>query len=200
MSPPRKKTTPPAKTPSPGVDTTADDLAEAGPDNVEKIRDIIFGGQMRDYDRRFSRLEERVLKETSDLRSEITRRLQELEDFAKQEFEAVAGRITEEQVERANANKLLSRDLGKLSDQVDKKTAKLDDRIAKSSSDLRQRILDQSKGLTKELRENYEKLSQLMQEEVDTLQGDKLDRTVLAGLLTDMALRIQEDGGGGEGS
>ena len=86
MSPPRKKTTPPAKTPSPGVGTTADDLAEAGPDNVEKIRDIIFGGQMRDYDRRFSRLEERVLKETSDLRSEITRRLQELEDFAKQEF------------------------------------------------------------------------------------------------------------------
>jgi hypothetical protein len=200
MSPRKKKTTAPTKKPGPGVDTEAADVAAEGPEDVDKIRDIIFGGQMRDYDKRFSRLEERVLQETSDLRSEITRRLQELEDFVKEEFEEIAGRIAEEQVVRADATKLLSKDLGKLSDRTDKKTAKLDERLAKASSDLRQRILDQSKGLTKELRENYEKLSQLVQEEVDTLQGDKLDRTVLAGLLTEMALRIQEEGAGGEGS
>ena len=30
--------------------------------NVDKIRDILFGNQMRDYEKRFARLEERVTK------------------------------------------------------------------------------------------------------------------------------------------
>ena len=33
---------------------------EAG--NVDKIREILFGGQMRAYDKRFSRLEDRLAK------------------------------------------------------------------------------------------------------------------------------------------
>ena len=42
--------------------------SEAG--NVDKIREILFGGQMRAYDRRFTRLEERLAKESADLREE----------------------------------------------------------------------------------------------------------------------------------
>ena len=41
-------------------------LEGEGPGNVDKIRDILFGSQMRDYDSRFSRFEERLLKETID--------------------------------------------------------------------------------------------------------------------------------------
>ena len=40
------------------------------PGNVDKIRDILFGSQMRDYDKKFARIEERLLKETADLREE----------------------------------------------------------------------------------------------------------------------------------
>ena len=39
--------------------------------SVDKIRDIIFGNQMRDYDTRFSRLEERLIGEVKDLREEF---------------------------------------------------------------------------------------------------------------------------------
>ena len=41
--------------------------------NVDQIRDILFGGQMRDYERRFEELEERMKRET-----ERNRRLQAL--------------------------------------------------------------------------------------------------------------------------
>src|SRR6187551_111575 len=34
--------------------------------NLDKVRDLLFGGQMRDYDRKFARLEERLVKETAD--------------------------------------------------------------------------------------------------------------------------------------
>lgn len=35
-------------------------MAAAAGGNVDKIRDILFGGQMRDYDRRFARVEDRI--------------------------------------------------------------------------------------------------------------------------------------------
>ena len=37
--------------------------------NVDKIRDILFGGQMRDYEQRFARVEEETAKELNRLRN-----------------------------------------------------------------------------------------------------------------------------------
>ena len=37
---------------------------------VDKIRDLLFGNQMQDYDRRFSKLEERFLQRFKDIESE----------------------------------------------------------------------------------------------------------------------------------
>ncbi len=39
-----------------------------GAGNVDRIRDILFGSQMRDYETRFSRLEETVARETTEIR------------------------------------------------------------------------------------------------------------------------------------
>ena len=44
------------------------------PGNVDKIRDILFGSQMRDYETRFARLEETLSKEASELRESTRRR------------------------------------------------------------------------------------------------------------------------------
>ena len=42
---------------------------------VDKIRDLLFGNQMQDYDRRFSKLEERFLQRFKDIESETARNL-----------------------------------------------------------------------------------------------------------------------------
>ena len=61
------------------ADTT--EPAAAGTGNLEKVRDILFGHQMREVDRRFVRLEERIIKETRDLRDDMKRRLDALEAY-----------------------------------------------------------------------------------------------------------------------
>lgn len=35
---------------------------QAGGGNLDKVRDILFGTQMRDYEKRFNRMEERFMK------------------------------------------------------------------------------------------------------------------------------------------
>src|SRR5215813_12449769 len=65
----------------------ADDGREG--QNVDKIRDILFGAQMRDYDKRFARLEDRLMKDAEALRDEMRKRLDALESYVKQEAEAL---------------------------------------------------------------------------------------------------------------
>jgi hypothetical protein len=38
--------------------------------NIDKIRDILFGSQSRDFERRFTRMEDRMIKEISDMRDD----------------------------------------------------------------------------------------------------------------------------------
>ncbi len=60
---------------------SAADLAGGG--NLDKVRDILFGGQMRDYEKRFNRLEDRLVKECSSIRDDIKKRLDSLEMYVK---------------------------------------------------------------------------------------------------------------------
>ena len=39
--------------------------------DIDKVRDILFGNQMREVERRFARLEERLIKETIDLKEDL---------------------------------------------------------------------------------------------------------------------------------
>ena len=78
----------------------ADAEAAAG-GNLDKVRDLLFGGQMRDYDRKFARLEERLVKETADLRDEVKKRLAALEAYMKAEVESLSDRLRAEQDGRA---------------------------------------------------------------------------------------------------
>src|SRR3954452_3450629 len=71
-----------------------------GGENLDKVRDILFGSQMRDTDKRFARLEERVAKELSDVRDESRKRLDALETFIKREVQSLLDRIKKEESQR----------------------------------------------------------------------------------------------------
>ena len=58
---------------------------------VDKIRDLLFGNQMQDYDRRFSKLEERFLQRFKDIEAETARSLSAFESNGKKQVE-LAGR------------------------------------------------------------------------------------------------------------
>src|SRR5712692_10300209 len=78
--------------------------------NVDKIRDILFGSQMRDYEKRFARMEDRLAKDAAALREDLKKRFDALESFAKQEIESVGQRLKGEKSERLEALKELSRE------------------------------------------------------------------------------------------
>src|SRR6476660_4864123 len=140
---PKKRTTMinPTELPEPAVANGSIDESQ----NVEQIRNILFGSQMRDYDGRFQKLEERLTREAEELRTDLQKRLDALEAFMRGESESLANRLGTEQAERSQATERLGRDLGETTRHFEEKITKLDGHMAKETREVRQQLLDQSK-------------------------------------------------------
>ena len=161
--------------------------------NIDKIRDIIFGNQMRDYEKRFGRLEDRLLKESSELRDELKRRFEQLEAYTRTEFEAMAEQLKNEQTERSSAEHTLTQTLSELGRTTEKRAVQLDEQAVKNARDLRQQLLDQAKQLSEELRLRVDNLAATLDREAQQLRTDKTDRAALAALFTEMAMRLTDE-------
>lgn len=187
--PNRPQPVPKPAPPGDGKAVAADDTGG----NIEKVRDILFGTQMRDTDRRFSRLEDRLAQESADLKEEVRKRLSALEQFVKQETESLAERIKAEHDSRTDATKELSREARDATKAFEKRTGALDDQIGKVQRDLRQQILELHQRLTDDLRQKVDEVLMRLGQEAAELRHDKADRATIAALLTEMALRLNNE-------
>jgi hypothetical protein len=161
--------------------------------NVDKIRDILFGSNMREYEKRFARLEERLTKSSDALREDLKKRFDSLETFVREEMESLNQRLKTEKSERAEGLKELSRESRDSSKVLEKKLSQLEDQLSSAQGDLRSRILDQSKTLSNQIQKSQEELESALEHEAATLRTDKTDRAQLADLFTEMALRLKDE-------
>ncbi|HKZ03663.1 MAG TPA: hypothetical protein VJ180_15580 [Pyrinomonadaceae bacterium] len=161
--------------------------------NVDKIREILFGGQMRDYEKRFSRLEERLLKESAELREETKRLFSTLEIFIKKEIEALTEAMNAERHNREGTISLLSRELHETRDSLAAKLQQSVELTTRAQRDLRQQILDQSRGLAEEMRRKYDELSATLTHDIDELRQEKTDRAALSALFREVAMRLNNE-------
>lgn len=173
--------------------TNAKTLTAEDGGNIDKVRDILFGGQMRDYERRFIKLEERLLQETSELKDEVRKRLAALEQFMKQEAASLADRIKTEHEERTDATKDLAREQRESAKAFEKKAGALDDSIGKAQRELRQQLLELQQRMSDEVRQKIDDVLARLTQEANELRNDKTDRAALASLLTEMALRLTNE-------
>jgi len=164
----------------------------AEPGNVDKIRDILFGSNMRDYEQRFARLEEALKKESSDLRETSRRHLESLETFVHKEFAALEARLNTEREERTESHSRLAADLSSASSSIHKKIGEIESHEAHAKREIRNDLLQQSKELTDAIRGKGEELIALLERRAQELQHAKTDRAALAGLFNEVALRLTD--------
>src|ERR1019366_7137838 len=96
-------------------------VLRGGAGNVDKIRDFLFGSHMRDYESRFARLEETLIKETLEIRETNKSRFPQPESYLKKEFETVQTRLKAGRDERSASASQLSRELKKLNEALSRR-------------------------------------------------------------------------------
>ncbi|MEO7965246.1 MAG: hypothetical protein ABIT38_15170 [Gemmatimonadaceae bacterium] len=164
--------------------------------NVDKIRDILFGAQMRDYDRRFSSLEDRLLQEAATLRDEVARRLSAADQFVRNELDDLSSRLTTEQRERTQALREAMDALTTVNRELSERIAALAEQSAQQHRELRQALAEQHRTLDDEGGRRHQELATAIRRESADLRNAKTDRTALAAMFAEFAhrLSIEPDG------
>ena len=160
---------------------------------VDRIRDILFGSQMRDYDDRFQRLDERLTREAAETRGDTQKRLEALENFIKGALESVSNRLNAEQSERGSAVEKLARDLAETARALELATKNLGEHADRELHALRQQLLDQSKALGDEIREKHGQVKADLDREAEQIRGAMTHREGLAEMLSEVALRLKNE-------
>ena len=181
----------PAATSQP--DDTAIPQENLGMENLAKVRDILFGAQMRAYDKRMTRLEEHLAKELAELKEDTKKRLASLEMFAKRENESLLERLNNEAAQRGGGLKGLRRELEQTAETFGQQTAQLNEQLAKSERMLNQHILDQTHSLRDQVQEKYAALEGVLERELQTLRANAADRAELGSYLMEMGLRLRNE-------
>lgn len=161
--------------------------------NVDRIRNILFGSQMRDYDGRFQRLEERLVREAAELRLDVQKRLESLEGFMKGEVESMTNRVRTEQSERGQAIEKIGRDLAEMAKGLEGKVSNVDAQAAKDIRELRQQLLDHSKALSADIKEKHDQIKVGLDHETQQIRSSMTGRETLAEMLQEIALRLKNE-------
>ena len=168
--------------------------ADAGAErNVDQIRDILFGGQMRDYERRFEEFGQRLEAEMARLREAQDKRIAQVERRLDEQFEKLGKQVRQEIGDRTKA--------------VDD----LESRVQQSARTARGEINGALDAFERELAATDERLRDAIAELGSTLQAraseanaavarssaelrsEKLGREDMSALLTELALRLKGD-------
>jgi uncharacterized protein YicC (UPF0701 family) len=164
----------------------------AGPaGNVDRIREILFGPQIREYGQRLARIEEHLSQETTELKSEVRRRLEALEGYARQEVKDWNERLRTERDERSASGDRLSQTLASSIKSLENRLTESDERTSTALRELRQLTFERIKSMVDDFTTQMDTVQSSQNRHLEELRGHSIDRFAFASLLTELALRVQ---------
>ncbi len=159
--------------------------------SVDRIRDIIFGPQMRDYEQRFQGLEERLLREAADLRRHVDERFEALHQQMAEEVASLSSHLDEERKARSQSDSELVKELRTLNAALEKKMEDQGGLTHTNFEQLKAQLADNTSQLSKEILAQGDQLTKRINQEVQDLRSAKTDRATLASLLEQIASKLQ---------
>jgi hypothetical protein len=168
--------------------------ADGGADrNVDQIRDILFGGQMRDYERRFNDLNARLEAELARMREAQDKRLAQIDKRVDDQLEKL-GKLLRQEIQDRNRSiddveSRLQQASRTARGEVATALESHGQELAAADERLRAALADLHKATTARAGETEAALTRMSAE----LRGEKVGRDDLAALLTEFALRLKGD-------
>ena len=164
--------------------------AEAQPESLDKVRDILFGGQMRAVETRLQGLEERLRSEHEALRSDFAKQVGSLDSFIRSEVQLLTERLAAERSKRTEELKSLAAEIKEAIRALEKRHVKLEEAANLADAGLRDQLLLQSEAASSELARLGERLTTELTRSHDELKSTKTDSAALAGFLSELAARV----------
>jgi len=166
-------------------------MSEKNANNVDQIRDLIFGNQIKDFEAKFSQLnhmltamEEKITKTLSESHAKLQRETERSLEVLEKKIDNLSSSTQRERVKLKELINTTDENLHEqLKNQKDEFVTKL--KIMKENvSDDSQKMSDSISAMQREIHTTLNK-------ELSTLSDDKLSRDSMAQMLLDVAMKIQ---------
>jgi vacuolar-type H+-ATPase subunit E/Vma4 len=166
-------------------------MSNTNVNNVDQIRDIIFGSQIKDFEEKFAKLENSMHMMESSIKKAFNEAHTKLQRETERSLEALEKKIdnlsNSTQRERAKLKDLIDTTdetlQMQLSDQKDEFTTKL--RI------LKENVSDEQNKLVENMNSMKREIENLLKNNLDRLSDDKLSRDSMAQMLLEVAMKIK---------
>ena len=185
-----------------GGPATADEqLQGLGGGNLNQVQDLLFGNQLREIEYRFGLLEEKVhlmedaqtaaLKKAVDtletrIATERDEHSQALKRSRRQHDDAMASLRTEFDKQ--------SRELSELTRKMDSRNKAIEEDIEEARKVMGDKLDSRAKGLNDDISRVVSQVNSTLDQAVDRLHDQKVDRAALSEWMMEMALRLTNQG------
>lgn len=164
--------------------------ADAG-NNIDQVRDILFGTQMREYSGRLDRLE----SELSSLRSELHERIDQNRNTVMIELralqETLEKRLKSLDHVRQEEAESIRQSVGRVGQKLSTSTQQLDEALNIQVAGVRRDLLESKDMLHDAMRTLRTQMTESLEQHVTKLQGTKVSRDDMAEALMELALRLK---------
>lgn len=154
----------------------AEPSAEGEASGLERLREILVGGYLRETEKRSERFERHFSEEASNTRREIMQRVDAMESRIQDEIAALEERFREERNSRV------------------KDTQRLNESLERIEKDLRRQAHEQVKALADDLARVRGEIVSRIDHDRRAVDDGKVDRTMLASMLADLISRLSQTG------
>lgn len=172
--------------------------AQSEEGSLDKVRDILFGAQSRDIEKRFTALEDRLLQESGCLREDLTKSVEDLKTHMNQEIQGLVGKLQQEQDRRVAAIQDMGQTVKAVESQISKRIVELTEHASNQFQAMSAEMQQQKHELIEQDQEAMSRMESQFQQAVNELKVEKTDRAGLAEMLMDVALRLKVGGQGTE--
>ncbi|MCK5872331.1 MAG: hypothetical protein KAG26_05855 [Methylococcales bacterium] len=157
---------------------------EDGGQNINKIRDILFGTEMRKNDSRFDSLEAHFNQESVHLRADMEQRMEAIETLIRAEFETLTNKLQSEKKERQESLLAVDVSLKTADVLLNTRIGELETRSLDEIRKLRHQAHEDIKNVRHNLQKLRDENQALMEKELDILRKTKIDKASIAALFS----------------
>jgi hypothetical protein len=166
------------------------------PESLEAVRDILFGAQMRSVESRLQAMEERLLREQNQLRTDLVRKIDDLESRTRDEFRAASERMTADRARGSEETRSLGAELTQAHRDLEQRHLRLQEATSLADAEIRDQLLMHASATSTEFARTRQALTTDIAGKHQELMTKKTDRVALARLLSEVAKRLDDPGVG----
>ena len=167
--------------------------ADDPPESLEKVRDILFGGQLREVEARIQRVDERLRQAQESMRVRLEQQIAELEASTLRVLQSLDERFTAERRRRAEDLQTLGAQLSETIESLADRQSRLEETLGAGDAEMRDLLFHHGATMTAELERLSERLTSELQREVGWLRADKVGVAALADVFSDVVERLGGD-------